>query len=87
MGAHLYSPPTTDVFTSSRGYNVLLFEGVFTLTTFEFSDPVRYSASDRLGSSDLMMSCGLRRCPPVHLLVTYGDTVVFFFYTKHAVFW
>ena len=32
--------------------------------TFEFVDPVRYSASDRLGSSDLMMSCGLRRCPP-----------------------
>ena len=46
--------------------------------TFGFSDPVRYSASDRLGSSDLMMSCGLRRCPPFHLLVTYGDTAVFF---------
>ena len=46
--------------------------------TFEFSDSVRYSASDRLGSSDLRMSCGLRRCPPDHLLVTYGDTGVFF---------
>ena len=41
--------------------------------------PVRYSASDRLGSSDLMMSRGLRRCLPDHLLVTYGDTVLFFF--------
>ena len=26
---------------------------------------------------DLMMGRGLRRCPPDHLLVTYGDTVLF----------
>ena len=51
----------------------------FVRATFGFSDYVRYSASDRLGSSDLMMSCGLRRCPPDHLLITYGDTMVFFF--------
>ena len=56
--------------------------------TFEFVDPVRYSASDRLCQLvlqlilqlvDLMMGRGLRRCPPDHLLVTYGDTVLFFF--------
>ena len=56
--------------------------------TFEFVDPVRYSASDRLCPLvlqlilqlvDLMMGRGLRRCPPDHLLVTYGDTVLFFF--------
>ncbi len=36
-------------------------------------------AADSAAATDLMMGRGLRRCPPDHLLVTYGDTVVFFF--------
>ena len=32
-----------------------------------------------LAGLDLMMGRGLRRCPPGHLLVTYGDTGLFFF--------